>query len=238
MVERPILMSGPLVAAVLAGEKTVTRRLLTLPRGVPTDTLAELAGWRLERLSGAFGKPCTGEWEGVLPASPGDFVPDAVFADGPATYRVRCPFGATGDRLWVRENWAPSTKGNGNRYEYAADGASRFDILDERWRPSIHMPRAASRLSLDITEVRAERVREITEEDAIAEGCDWAAPHWPNPRDEPARDEPNDGPAPERGHRGFARDNFRRLWDSLTSAGSKWADNPWVWVVRFKRVDP
>ena len=128
----------------------------------------------------------------------------------------RCPYGQPGDRLWVREtfghferneNFAP-----GCEVFYRADGES---LALEPWRPSIHMPRWASRITLEVTGVRVERLQGISEADAIAEGVRNSL-HLPGGR--------------------FARENFEHLWWTVNGDGS-WESNPWVWVVEFKAIE-
>ena len=164
--ERPILFSGPMVRALLAGRKTQTRRVV-----------------RLDGNSDDFGFV---RWQ--------DGYPDGarpVFDICGEVFSRRCPYGQAGDRLWVRETWQcvspgplrdwpgigdqrPRKVSHLNRScvtIYRADGEMPGD---ERWQPSIHMPRWASRLTLEITGVRVERLHDISEADAIAEGCDSA----------------------------------------------------------------
>lgn len=134
-----------------------------------------------------------------------------------------CPYGKPGDRLWVRETWNRFDGWEG--YFYAADdhsfGIGADDDPDHipehalRWKPSIHMPRAASRITLEVTGVRVERLQEISEADAKAEG---AAMH-------------NSPAAMLTGY----RTGYRLLWDSINGPGS-WDANSWVWVVEFRRV--
>ncbi|MCS4496240.1 morphogenetic protein [Pantoea sp. B623] len=130
-----------------------------------------------------------------------------------------CPFGAVGDRLWVRETWA--------RYNIDQDThdiAYRATTPDDwpkegRWRPSIHMPRWASRITLEITGVRVERLQDITNQDAMAEGIGHLYAYdesQPTPKDATRR--------------------FAELWQSIYGADS-WQANPWVWVIEFKRVE-
>lgn len=132
----------------------------------------------------------------------------------------RCPYGEIGDRLWARETWAPRsnlTLAKIQRPFYrATDGVG--DMKNpSRWRPSIHMPRWASRISLEITDVRVQRLNDINDEDAFAEGVDRC------------------------GHDGYHTDQgrcaFRSLWESINGVGS-WDANPWVWAISFKRVQP
>lgn len=165
-------------------------------------------------------------------------------------------FGVPGDRLWVRETWAdveplPSRTPayDGARFAVRPDGSSselwyRADgemgvtslLFDDgpRWRPSIHMPRWASRITLEIVDVRVERLHDITEEDARAEGVDWASPQpFGEKWDDDDREDPREVGY---GSGSFALDNFRRLWSSINGSES-WAANPWVWRVEFRRVD-
>lgn len=161
MKEHPILMSGPLVRATLADLKTQTRRLLTpQPRG------------DIERFVYSQG---TKRWfHESPPFILGDVFPGADKPDRSVIWRAgqgkRCPFGVVGDRLWVRETWARSSD-LVRPYVYAADPhVSRFDILGERWTPSIFMPRRASRLTLEVTSIRVERLQDISGADVLAIG--------------------------------------------------------------------
>lgn len=135
-----------------------------------------------------------------------------------STGEVKCPYGQVGDVLWVRETWD-----FGYPYAYKADGA----LPITKWRPSIHMPKAACRLFLRITNVRVERLQDISEEDAIAEGVS----RYPK--------------SPIYGYKNYlhedmycltAVDSFRTLWHSINGEQS-WNDNPWVWVVEFERIE-
>jgi hypothetical protein len=121
-----------------------------------------------------------------------------------------CPYGKPGDRLWVRETFAVCADSS---IFYRSDGGpSPWDGI--KWKPSIHMPRAASRITLEIVSVRAELLHEITESDAIAEGCQC------------------DGVPASLTNRGA----FGKLWLSINGPGS-WDVNPWVWVVEFRRCE-
>lgn len=131
----------------------------------------------------------------------------------------KCPYGKVGDRLWVRETWAKLLSG---RIWYRADGHS---INDGGWRPSIHMPRWASRITLEITGVWVERLQAIGQNDAFREGVRRAADgRWFNY-------------APDGPTHNSARGSFISLWESINGPGS-WDANPWVWVIEFKRIQP
>ncbi len=121
-----------------------------------------------------------------------------------------CPYGQPGDRLWVRETWAKAGE-VGDDIEYRADNP---DPLGAKWRPSIHMPRWASRITLEITGVRVERLTSISSEDARAEGIEW-----------------NEGPF-RCGHTNHVS-AFKSVWESINGKGS-WSADPWVWVIDFK----
>jgi hypothetical protein len=129
----------------------------------------------------------------------------------PALPQINCPYGNLGDRLWVRETWAPAFE----PYEfiYRADNVDPID----RWRPSIHMPRWASRITLEVESVRVERLNDCSAEDALAEGVSDRDPDtgaWQNPKEQ-----------------------YADLWESINGPGS-WEANPWVWVVTFRRIKP
>lgn len=158
---------------------------------------------------------------------------------------ARCPYGAPGDRLWVRETWAPFD-GDTNRNAapagvpamYRADRS--FMVEPGRWRPSIHMPRWASRIDLEVTAVRVERLQAITEEDAKAEGADSLTASqalWKGSASQDGCARAGYPDAPCNTGDWTPRDCFRLLWGAINGPGS-WDTNPWVWVVEFKRVQP
>jgi len=212
MKERPILFSGAMVRAL--PRKTQTRRVV---KGFALD----------------------------LP-KPGNFTPEYVALPE----NGNSPYGYADDRLWVRETffaygrWKTRFSEKKGRdewhfidmtlecdraYQYAADDpdipvtTSRHGGVTPAWwkRPAIHMPRAASRIMLEVTGVRVERLQDISEADAIAEGVH--AGSW----------EYDNGEGTE-----TARESFQCLWDSLNAArGYGWDANPWVWVVELKKVD-
>lgn len=131
-----------------------------------------------------------------------------------------CPYGNPGDTLWVRETWGPFEGG----FIYRADEGPNVKPDDGRWHPSIHMPRDASRLSLLIKSVRVERLQEISEADAFAEGVG----HYV--------DSGAAGEATPDGAR-TAREWFAQLWDTINAKSHPWASNPWVWVVEFEKIN-
>ncbi len=192
MTERPIIFSAPMVRALLAGTKTQTRRIIK----------DQTIGYRFSEMrpDGAYlewtGTPCcgTGVWD----------VPEYSGI-------AKVPYGQPGDRLWVRETFGHFERNDtlkpGDTIYYRADGQC---LEIEPWRPSIHMPRWASRITLEVTGVRVERLQEISEADASAEG---AAGH-------------PDGPWHA----------YRSLWSLINGPGS-WDANPYCWVVEFKRLE-
>lgn len=212
MKERPILFSAPMVRAILDGRKTMTRRVVKASRA---DFL------RIDSPSGNYidsrdGRTVYG-WDGNVGA--------------PLKHR----FGQPGDRLWVRETWArvPSTAyrhstGVQQSEDPTSDGmAAVYRAGWERsspgcWRPSIHMPRWASRITLEVTSVRVERLQDITEADAIAEGLTRDGDGWRG--------------APELPWFASPIAAFRSLWESINGGGS-WDENPFVWVVEFRRIE-
>lgn len=146
-----------------------------------------------------------------------------------------CPYGAPGDRLWVRETWAHDCPhcvdvrcGNPDHIWYRASESERVAQSfagTARWRPSIHMPRWASRLTLEVIRVRVERVRDISEADAKAEGVQPIPGHRYAPFGSKEFRQLNH------------RDYFRAKWDCINAKrGFGWDTNPWVWVVEFKRA--
>lgn len=191
MKERPILFSGAMVRALLDGRKTQTRRVVKL-----ND-----AG-RVKRA----GK----QWH----------IDDPAVASG-------CPYGVPGDRLWVRETWSHAKALSSELFYRATDGEQcsgrqlplSYIEREARWRPSIHMPRWASRITLEVTGVRVERLQDITADDARAEGVFTPEAHYAQ----------NGPTAPI--------SNFAGLWADINGWDS-WNANPWVWCVSFRRLPP
>ena len=209
--DRPIRVSGPMVRALLDGRKTQTRRVLK-----PQPHFHNV--WRDED---------SGDWWQSGHGEAGD---DLVYL----------PY-AAGDRLWVREAWqairlddatllaAYRANCEGDRFHYTADGSVEI-IQVHKWRSPIHMPRWASRLTLIVTDVRVQRLQEISEEDAKAEGVERTNDHkhFPIYRDYMALPKSGAGALPS------ARESFGTLWDSINAArGYGWDTNPWVVVVTF-----
>lgn len=221
--ERPILFSGPMVRAILEGRKTVTRRAVS----IQPNSRADIGSY-------GVGQP---------------------FIRNPnsAKKNLECPYGRPGDRLWVRETWqgplvsseemeaAPSWHKDLKRYRDAAHCAYRAsgdsceyvdpdDNFHCRWRPSIHMPRWASRILLEVTDVRVERLQDISEEQAIAEGVrqmldgsgTWVGREGPESMVTPWL---------------TAKEAFADLWESINGPES-WGANSWIWCVEFPRVTP
>jgi hypothetical protein len=168
-------------------------------------------------------------------------------ADGRAQALTMCPYGVPGDRLWVRETWRAEERASdgldgvrfraddafapiGCTLEAAEAWVAAAKNRHDEWRPSIFMPRWASRITLEVTAVRIERVQEISEVDAKAEGV------TPFPYD-PEGDCWN-AAQPERAH----RTAFEFLWGAINGwecepkARAPWSSNPWVWVMEFRRV--
>ncbi|HBO8903165.1 hypothetical protein [Pseudomonas aeruginosa] len=215
MKERPILFSGPMVRAILEGRKTVTRRAvkgLQIPTEDKTTPHEGLRWSALGQRHLRYGFNVFGSTEEEC-------------AHELARCGV-CPFGKPGDRLWVRETFADI----GCRLTFRADLEDGAHCSVTRWTPSLHMPRWASRILLEITAVRVERLQDITEDQAEAEGVERPenitnVDVW----DGAERELFNAMNQPQ------AR--FRRLWSDINGSES-WDSNPWVWVVEFKRVTP
>lgn len=207
MKERPILFSGPMVRAILEGKKTQTRRIVKPQPNV--DKLRHRWGMTLEKGELSWGRA---PWRKLDPHN--------HFVEGTS----KCRYGRTGDRMWVRETWHCESA-IGGFVRYKASGDDLHDL--KRWKPSIHMPRWASRITLEITTIRVERLNEISEFDAASEGLDHALIEsgtcgW------------NDLPTLDRTSPYKVKWAFKALWESINGPGS-WKKNPWVWVIDFKR---
>lgn len=231
MTERGILFSAPMVRALLDGTKTQTRRVVTMP---PSWDCIVYADWG------------NGLWpyrsdDGESPNYDNNEIP------------LACPYGQPGDCLWVRETFCLDDNGHEEWPIFRADGVELptrpATRKPARWTPSIHMPRAVSRILLEITSVRAERLQDISEANADAEGCERL--DYERYERDPALCPKCDGLRLHRAlgpNGGVIEDvdcvecdtyvkRYRHLWESINGAGS-WDANPWVWVVEFKRVRP
>lgn len=207
--ERPMIFSAPMIRALQAGTKTQTRRLAKFrPRAEGLNLL--FSGLRAGHYH--TGTPEQG-W--VLSSR------DGAMLWNDRTYPLKCPHGNVGDRLWVKETWARLT-GNGHRFVYRADGdppmtcGGTEPVQNMKWTSPLFLPRSLSRFTLELTDVRVERLWDITEEDAKAEGLQC-------------------------GHL-FGNDAHRRsfahLWDLLNAKrGFPWSANPWIWRISFRRVE-
>lgn len=208
--ERPILFSSPMVRAILAGTKTQTRRVVKpQPHAYPALKPEPRAA---------------GNWVFMAHSDR----PSYAFATGD----LRCPYGEPGDRLWVRESLGYCSEYG---HFFAADRTFLCSLFDneeaqtgysyecnmrEGSVPSIHLPRRYSRLTLEITGVRVEKLQEISEGDAYDEGtAEWCAETQRNG---------NKWPNIVRAYQG--------LWESINGEGS-WAANPFVWVLEFRRLE-
>ena len=232
MKERGMIFNAEMVRAILDGRKTQTRRIMKpqpepCPRGGhwwPSNVFKTMLHVEDEMQNGKGG------WGGLV----GD----------------ACPFGDVGDRIWVRETFQgplvheelfeeysayPEKFETPEYCEYAADGGVRPEYCDlddnlrHGWRPSIHMPRWASRILLEITNVRVERLNAISEEDAEAEGIDMEALYDSQDCYDCIADHNMTG-------RPTVTGAFKYLWESIYGA-ENWLANPWVWVIEFKHVE-
>lgn len=198
---RPIIMQPHNVRAILDGRKTQTRRIV---KPQPKHRLIEGLGHVTH---------------GMNPADDG-----AVWYDADCVKpgrEVRCPYGRVGDDLWVREKWwqafKPTETSNGCVYYADYEPPTRLDPqvrFNRMWRNPLYMPRVASRLTLRITDVRVQRVQEISAADAIDEGVN------------PTGTDPCD-------IADSAKDMYRESWNHINGKGS-WESNPWVWAITFK----
>lgn len=199
--EKGLIFNSEMVRAILDGRKTQTRRPIK---------------WKQTRFTEIGEREDGRRW------------PWSEDAEHACDFWHPCPFGAVGDRIWVRETFCPvdDTQYGGEKWvdyratpKFEASHPAGWDCApndDEalKWRPSIHMPRWASRILLEITDVRVERLKSISDGDAIREGCSTA--------DMKSGD--------------CVADVFARLWASIYGDES-WNSNPWVWVIEFKRVE-
>ncbi len=220
MKERPILFSGPMPRSILENRKTQTRRVIKpqpIPMGVSSyGGTRQGWNWKRETLNRSWNDDDKDPYRKACLAN--------------KALSGHCPYGQPGDRLWVRETWA-DVRGLGldedlfpNGVAYCADCTHQDSLrcaadYGVKWKPSIHMPRWASRITLEIESVRVERLQDITEEDAKAEGVEFMRFH------------------PDSHETASSRDLFTILWDSINlERGFGWELNPWVWAITFRRV--
>lgn len=230
MKEHPILFTGAMVRAILDGRKTQTRRPIK-----PQPP----ASW--QPTVGTF-HPTKVDRKGI------EFPGEAMFGASDETFGCRAPF-AVGDRLWVRETWGlcaygdPTdfylgsvvTEGKGflDRYgiEYRADWGTNQESAF--WRPSILMPRWASRLTLEVTGIRPERITSIPQSDALAEGIEYRRAGGMSPGGSGTYH------VGEEHHASTPKEAFAALWDSIYGKTPlAWQHNPWTWATTFKVVAP
>ncbi|CZY38579.1 hypothetical protein [Enterobacter asburiae] len=220
--ERGMIFNGEMVRAILDGRKTQTRRVIQSAARTMQARGLEVISHR------APGDKWYGDYVFSMRDRNGvwhDFTNEQFLA--------KCPFGQPGDRIWVRETWAEAGAGAPDlklyRANYPAHVPTHYENVppaeDVRWTPSIHMPRWASRITLEITGVRVEQLKSISEDEARSEGVArlregfWKhyQPGWTQ-------------------HQLSARGAFATLWDSIYGSG-EWDRNPWVWVIEFKRIE-
>jgi hypothetical protein len=228
MKERPIIFSAPMVRAILEGTKTQTRRVMKPQPPEILPAYAPKVYWPARDRHMTHGDPDGAAY--LQFERPGDYDGAHVMRGG---FGFRCPYGQPGDRLWVREAWAWSGDGAIPAFDRVRKGEVWFRADPERtspgirWRPSIHMPRWASRITLEVTGVRVERLQDISEADALAEGV---TPKW----------EPGCSGRLMDALGGFsfrpAASAYAELWEQINGPGA-WDANPWVWVVEFRRVE-
>ncbi|EOI1003504.1 hypothetical protein U4W25_14265 [Citrobacter amalonaticus] len=198
MKERGMIFNGEMVRAILDGRKTQTRRIVKVQPDTPEFGLRRIIESSIANEIGMY------FWS-----------QEDARGIKARSKQFYCPYGDVGDRIWVRETFSPvpdhEEPAGCSALLYAADGNGPYG----KWVPSIHMPRWASRLTLEITGVRVERLRDLSEDDAKSEGIT----------------PPSCGVLPGWEY----RINFRDLWMSIYGADN-WEANPWVWVIEFKVV--
>ena len=187
---KPILFNTEMVQAITEGRKTVTRRVVKLKNGYSLEG----KGKEITENINLFGD-------------------DIIFRNGEETNETLKPQYKVGDILYVRETFKRKMDGYSGidfgGYLYKADYKTVFKDNYNPWKPSIHMPKEAARIFLKVTDVKVEKLQNMTQEDCIKEGCG-----------------------------GLSEEQFAEFWDSLNAKrGYGWKVNPWVWVVEFERVE-
>jgi hypothetical protein len=213
--EKPIIMSGPMVRALLEGRKTMTRRVMN-PQ--PVHSRNGWFNWDSEHGAPKASSPRLCAWHAET------WQREA----GTAPLEDYCPYGRVNSKLWIRETWAPilaDTENGGILYRADYSGPGNPYPCDlhrgagAKWKPSIYMPRVASRITLEITDIKVERLRDISVADIQAEGIDLlltgdteSGIGW--------------------------RNAWRKGWDAINGKrpGCSWQDSPWVWVITFRKL--
>lgn len=215
MKELPLLFSAPMIQAILAGNKTQTRRIV---KPQPFVDAHGNACWNGRCFGQDFNGPLFKALVSPFPCS--------------KTKRVICPYGKPGDQIWVKETWQAAIGWDNTKPREIARNSPIFfpadntvthaDGWDEaepkqygKLRPSIFMPRWASRIQLEITGIRIERLQDCSDADTIEEGIDRTNTSIP----------------------GYAKARYEKLWESINGSGS-WEENPWVWVIEFRVIKP
>lgn len=246
MRERGMIFNDEMVRAVLEGRKTQTRRIIQSPAKNMQASGQKVIDYREP------GDKWYGEHVFSMRNQSGtwcDYTKDQFLA--------KCPFGAVGDRLWVRETWMPDAPRDGTwaDVEFYGCKGSPLSMIPERfrkpehcihraswdgsemvgWTPSIHMPRWASRITLEITGVRVERLNSINYRDAVREGLVQEEYNW-HSSEYPLDDIAFRTSRESKRRYSSPQECFKDLWQSIYGEES-WQANPWVWVIEFKRVE-
>lgn len=198
MKERPIIFSGEMVKAILDGRKTQTRRIIK-PQPISEEKCYQLTGSGYSIFTDSNSFP---EWR--IAGAVGVVCKESGLKNG---YHWKCPYGQPGDRIWVREKFHIRPD---KTIFYAEEYPEVKSRLLFKWKPSIHMPRWASRITLEIVQVRVELLQDISQEDARKEGM-----HCPYCETE--------------------KGLFENLWNKIHGPDA-WDKNPWVWVIEFRRI--
>jgi hypothetical protein len=209
MKERPILFKGQMVRDILAGVKTQTRRIIK-----PQPRIY---------------------FHSIKCGAVDDFDGNIMFGFCSEDDKWVFPYGVPGDRLWVRETFCDTHLESSRKpWTYLSDESPEDRYMYPlKWKPSIFMPRAASRITLEITGVRVERLNQISEEDAVAEGCIPFMEHSEDCSDEHCA--LAGGVHDCDGSMVSAKMLYRQLWIDINGPGS-WDKNPWVWVIEFRKL--
>jgi len=259
--EHPILFSAPMARAILDGRKTQTRRVIKLPPAPNSLGQWEPFWFGGEGCRDSRGNEISGHW---------------TISHTRTGAVIGCPLGVVGDRLWVRETWADLTETHGQPWEkynhntglyergrtrfvwYRADGEQPGvgDCVStvEPWRPSIFMRRSDSRITLEITDVRVQRLQDISGDDASSEGVQVPISDDGRPLLELTGKFPASRYVDDESkewfriggrrcgktaalHNQLSRAYFGSLWDSINAKRAPWGSNPWVWAISFRKIE-